>query len=77
MNCCVVCPPPAASLRCSLSERRISVLQLSLDILTDPTPDTGVWNSLNDEQRAVLIDALTRLLAKTVVATQIEELNHD
>jgi hypothetical protein len=53
------------------------VLQLSLDILMDPPPDTGVWNSLNDEQRAVLIDALSRLIAKTVTATPIEEVDHD
>lgn len=53
------------------------MLQLSLDILTDPPPDTGVWNSLNGEQRTVLIDALTRLIAKTVTATQSEEVNHD
>jgi hypothetical protein len=53
------------------------VLQLSLDILTDPPPNTGVWTSLNDEQRTVLIDALTRLIAKTAAATQSEEVNHD
>ena len=53
------------------------MLQLSLDILTDPPPDTGVWNSLNDEQRVVLIDALTRLIAKTVIAMQSEEVNHE
>jgi hypothetical protein len=76
MLCCVVCPSPATGLR-SLSERRINVLQLSLDILTDPPPDTGVWNSLNDAQRAVLIDTLSRLIAKTMTATQIEEGNHD
>ena len=53
------------------------MLQLSLDILTDPPPDTAVWNSLNEEQRVVLIDALTRLIVKTVIATQREEVNHE
>jgi phenylpyruvate tautomerase PptA (4-oxalocrotonate tautomerase family) len=45
------------------------VLQLNLDILNEPPSDNGVWNSLNEEQRAILIDALTRLIAKTVIAT--------
>jgi len=53
------------------------VLQLSLDILNDPPPDNDVWSSLNEQQRAVLIDTLTRLIAKTVIATQSEEINHE
>jgi hypothetical protein len=53
------------------------VLQLSLDILKDPPSDNGVWNSLNEEQRAILIDALTRLIAKTVIATPSGETNDE
>jgi hypothetical protein len=53
------------------------VLQLSLDILNDPPPDNKVWNSLNEQQRAALIDVLTRLIAKTVIATQNRGNNDD
>ena len=53
------------------------MLQLSLDNLMDPSPDAKVWDSLNEEQRGVLIDVLTRLIAKTVTTTPIEEINHD
>jgi hypothetical protein len=36
-----------------------------------------VWDSLNDEQRAVLIETLARLIAKAVAAPPGEEPNHD
>jgi hypothetical protein len=45
--------------------------------MKDPTPDTLAWESLNDDQRAVLIEALTRLIAKAVIATPNEEFHHE
>ena len=52
-------------------------MQLCLDLMKDPNPDTLVWESLNDDQRAVLIEALTRLIAKAVIATPNEEPHHE
>ncbi len=52
-------------------------MQLCLDLIKDSTPDTLAWESLNDDQRAVLIEALTRLIAKAVIATPNEENHHE
>ena len=51
-------------------------MQLNLDILEDLPPDTRVWESLNNEQRAVLIESLARLIVKAAV-TRPDGANHD
>jgi hypothetical protein len=51
-------------------------VQLNLDILEDLPPDTRVWESLNDEHIAILIESLARLIVKAVV-TRPNGANHD
>jgi hypothetical protein len=52
-------------------------VQLNLDILEDLPADTRVWDGLNDEQRAVLIECLARLIVKSVVTKPDGGTNHD
>ena len=39
-------------------------MQLNLDFLKTPRPGPGVWAGLDDERRVVLLDVLTRLIAR-------------
>ena len=49
-------------------------MQLSLPFLENP-PRPEVWEDLDERQRAVIIDQLAQLIAKTETGT--EELGHE
>jgi hypothetical protein len=55
-----------------LTQRR-SIVQLNLNFLDRLLPEASVWDALEDEQRAVVIDALARLFVKATVALPLEE----
>lgn len=48
-------------------------MQLNLNFLDRLLPEASVWDGLEDEQRAVVIDALARLLVKATVARPLGE----
>jgi hypothetical protein len=43
-------------------------VQLHLTFLDVPVPEASVWDALEDDQRAVVIEVLARLLVKAAVA---------
>ena len=48
-------------------------MQLNLNFLDRLLPEARVWDALEDEQRAVVIDALARLFVKAAVALPLAE----
>lgn len=48
-------------------------MQMRLPFLDAPVPETSVWDALEDDQRAVVIEVLARLLAKAAVADAAPE----
>jgi len=46
---------------------------MPLPFLDVPVPEASVWDALEDDQRAVVIDVLARLLVKTAVAHAVPE----
>jgi hypothetical protein len=50
-----------------LTQRR-AIVQMRLTFLDVPGPEASVGDALEDEQRAVVIDALARLFVKATVA---------
>jgi hypothetical protein len=69
---CVAFPWRVTSRHHRLTQRR-SLVQLNLNFLDRLLPEASVWDGLEDEQRAVVIDALARLLVKATVARPLEE----
>ncbi len=55
-----------------LTQRR-TIVQMRLTFLDPPVPETRVWDALEDDQRAVVIEALARLVAKAALARSLEE----
>jgi len=49
------------------TQRRAAV-QMRLSFLDLPVPEASVWDALEDDQRAVVIEVLARLLVKAAVA---------
>ncbi len=43
-------------------------MQMRLPFLDVPAPEASVWDALKDDQRAIAIEVLARLLAKAAVA---------
>ena len=43
-------------------------MQIRLPCLDVPAPEASVWDALEDDQRAAVIEVLARLLAKAAVA---------
>ena len=43
-------------------------MQLRLTFLDVPVPEARVWDALEDDQRAVVIEVLARLFVKAAVA---------
>ena len=49
------------------TQRRATV-QMRLPFLDVPVPEARVWDALEDDQRALVIDVLARLFVKAAVA---------
>ncbi|MGH9847539.1 MAG: hypothetical protein ACREEM_53285 [Blastocatellia bacterium] len=53
-------------------------MQMSLPFLEDPPINPPIWEQLDDQQRAVVLDKLAQLIAKTAGAEPgREESSHD
>lgn len=59
-----------------LTQRRRAPVQLYLQFIEIPVPDTCVWEQLNPEQRAVVVETLMRLMVKATVPDNKED-EHD
>ncbi len=46
---------------------------MRLTFLDPPRPEASVWDALEDDHRAAVIEALARLVAKAAVARPLEE----
>jgi hypothetical protein len=69
-------PHPIATAK-NLSERRTLILQRNLDFLDIPIPETQVWETLEDEQRTLVIETLARRIVKATLPNQTTEKDHD
>jgi len=67
----------AASLNRRTSQTRRVIVQLKLNFLDLPVPQIYLWEQLDQEQRAIVIEAIARLIAKTAIATNDQEYNND
>ncbi len=54
-----------------LAQRR-TIVQLNLNLLNRLLAEARVWDALEDDHRAVVIDLLARLFVKTLVAQRRE-----
>ena len=52
-------------------------MQLSLKLLESVVAETRVWEALDHDQRAAVIDLLARLVAKAAAAAPVEEAPRD
>jgi hypothetical protein len=57
----------------NLSVRRATILQRTLNFLDIPILETQVWETLENEQRKVVIEVLARLLAQAMMPDPNEE----
>ena len=64
---CVASPWRARRSLHRLTQRRAPV-QMRLPFLDVPVPEASVWDALEDDQRAVVIEVLARLFVKAAVA---------
>jgi hypothetical protein len=46
---------------------------MRLTFLDPPAPEARVWETLEHEQRATVIDVLARLLVKTILVPPLED----
>jgi hypothetical protein len=60
-----------------LFARRATILQRNLNFLDIPIPESQVWETLENEQRAVAIEVLARLIAKATDPSSTQERDHD
>jgi hypothetical protein len=61
----------------NLFARRTTIMQRNLNFLDIPIPETQVWETLENEQRALAIEVLARLIAQATYPSQKEENDHD
>jgi hypothetical protein len=53
-------------------------MQIQLSFMDElPIPKTSVWEQLNDEQKAVMIESVARLMAKVILAENNQEPKND
>ena len=53
-------------------------MQIQLSFMDElPIPKTSVWDQLNDEQKAVMIESVARLMAKVILAENNPEPKND
>jgi len=69
---CVASPCRVRHNHHPLTQRRATV-QMRLSFLDGPVPEARVWEALTDDQRAVVIDLLARLLVNAAVAHALAE----
>jgi len=50
-------------------------MQIKLNFLDLPVPQTLVWDQLDDEQKAVVIETVARLIVKMILAENNQEQN--
>jgi hypothetical protein len=50
---------------------------MRLTFLEPPRPETTLWETLDEEQRALVIELLARLVAKAAVAHPAAEPRHE
>jgi hypothetical protein len=61
----------------NLFARRTSIVQRNLNFLDLPIPEAQVWETLKNEQRAVAIEVLARLIAQATDRSPKRERDHD
>ena len=69
---CVASPLRVRRSHHHLTQRRATV-QMRLTFLDVPVPEASVWDALEDDQRAVVIEVLARLFVNAAVAHALEE----
>ena len=52
-------------------------MQLDLNFLDVPVPENRVWERLSDEQKAVAVETVTRILTKAALAENPKEEDHE
>jgi hypothetical protein len=67
---------PCPGGRGCLTQRR-AIVQLSLNLQDVPVPEARVWETLDDDQRALVIEILARLFAKAAAPPVAEEALRD
>ena len=61
----------------NLFSRRTTIVQRNLNFLDLPIPEAQVWETLEDEQQAVAIEVLARLIAQAIDPSPKQERDHD
>jgi hypothetical protein len=61
----------------NLSLRRTTILQRNLNFIDLPIPETQVWETLENDQRTVVIEVLARLIAQAAFPHPKTEKDHD
>jgi len=61
----------------NLFSRRLNIVQRNLNFLDLPIPEAQVWETLENEQRAVAIEVLARLIAQATDPSPKQERDHD
>jgi hypothetical protein len=61
----------------NLFSRRTNIVQRNLNFVDLPIPEAQVWETLENEQRAVAIEVLARLIAQATDPSPKQERDHD
>jgi hypothetical protein len=61
----------------NLIGRRTTIVQRYLNFVELPIPEAQVWETLENEQQAVAIEVLARLIAQTTDPRPKQEEDHD
>jgi hypothetical protein len=61
----------------NLFSRRATIVQCTLNFFDIPIPEAQVWETLEDEQRAMAIEVLARLIAQAIDPNPKQERDHD
>jgi hypothetical protein len=61
----------------NLIGRRTTIVQRNLNFAELPIPEAQVWETLENEQKAVAIEVLARLIAQTADPRPKQEEDHD
>jgi hypothetical protein len=61
----------------NLFSRRTNIVQRNLNFVDLPIPEAQVWETSENEQRAVAIEVLARLIAQATDPSPKQERDHD